>query len=85
MHTAIALRKVGAGRALSLCWHAAQQQAPSPRARASVAEAGEHPDARGPDLAESRAMGSRTPTTALPRPPIRQRALTNLRHTSRGN
>ena len=75
MHTAIVLRKGGqAAHSLSLCWLAAQPQAPSPRARASVAEAGENPDARGPDLTEPRALGSHTPATVLPRHPIRQRA-----------
>ena len=32
-----------------------------------------NPDARGTDLPKSRASGSRTPATGLPRPPIRQR------------
>ena len=33
MHTAIALRKVGAGRALSLCWHAGHSSRPPPHGR----------------------------------------------------
>ena len=36
-------------------------------------ETGGNPDARGTDLPKSRASGSRTPATGLPRPPIRQR------------
>ena len=70
MHTAIALRKGGRPCTDVMLACGAQQQAPSPRARASVAEAGENPDARGPDLTEPRALGSHTPATVLPRPPV---------------
>ena len=73
--TAIVLRK---GRqAVHLCYAGMRRSSrPPPHGREHAwLETGGNPDARGTDLPKSRASGSRTPATGLPRPPIR------LRHT----